>query len=75
MLLLTRNIGQTIVINGDTTVTVMEVSSNGQVRLGVNAPREVRVDRQEIHDKRMAEQAEQAKPKSVLQKVKEVMLK
>jgi len=72
MLLLTRNIGQTIVINGDTTVTVMEVSSNGQVRLGVKAPGEVRVDRQEIHDKRMAEQA---KPKSVLQKVKEVILK
>ena len=47
MLLLTRRVGETIVINGDTTVTLLEIR-NKQVRIGVTAPREVLVLRGEL---------------------------
>ena len=40
MLILTRRVGETVVIGNDVTVTVLGVKGN-QVRLGVNAPREV----------------------------------
>ncbi len=51
MLILTRRIGETIIINDSITVTVLGVKGN-QVRLGINAPKDVSVDRQEIHDKK-----------------------
>ena len=44
MLILTRRVGETVVIGNDVTVTVLGVKGN-QVRLGVNAPREVAVHR------------------------------
>lgn len=53
-LILSRNISQTIVINGDIRVTVLSVAGN-QVRIGIDAPRDVIVDREEIHERRMAE--------------------
>ena len=52
MLVLTRRIGEEIVIGGDIRVTVLEVHGN-KVRIGVEAPKSVRVDRQEIHDRRV----------------------
>ncbi|MFK7918549.1 MAG: carbon storage regulator CsrA [Ilumatobacter sp.] len=48
MLILTRKVGQSIVIADDTIVTVIE-SSGEQVRLGVDAPRHITVHREEIY--------------------------
>ena len=53
MLVLTRRIGETIVINGAVYVTVLATRS-GRVRLGITAPPSVRVDRAEVHDLRPA---------------------
>ena len=50
MLVLTRRIGETVMIGDDVTVTVLGVNGQ-QVRLGVNAPREVEVHREEIYHK------------------------
>lgn len=47
MLILTRRVGETICIGNDITVTVLGVQGM-QVRLGVNAPKTVAVDREEI---------------------------
>ena len=52
MLVLTRRTGEEIVIGDDIRVIVVEVQGN-KVRLGVKAPASVRVDRQEVHDRRM----------------------
>ena len=51
MLVLTRKIGQEIVIDGDIRIKVVAIES-GRVRIGIVAPEEVIVDRQEIHEKR-----------------------
>jgi carbon storage regulator len=48
MLILTRSVGQTIMIGDDITVTVFHVDG-GQVKIGIDAPREVAVHREEIY--------------------------
>lgn len=48
MLILTRRIGETLMIGDDIEVTVLGVKGN-QVRLGIKAPKNVRVNREEIH--------------------------
>lgn len=48
MLILTRKVGESIVIGDDVTVTVVEASRD-QVRLGVDAPRHVSVHREEVY--------------------------
>jgi carbon storage regulator len=51
MLVLTRRLGETIVIDGDISVTVVAVKGD-RVRIGVTAPRDMTVDRQEVHERR-----------------------
>ena len=54
MLILTRRVGESLVIDEEITVTVLGVNGN-QVRIGINAPKEVPVHREEIHDRIMRE--------------------
>lgn len=56
MLILTRRVGETIVINDDIRVTILGIKG-GQVRLGVEAPSNVAVHREEIHQRIKAEKA------------------
>jgi carbon storage regulator len=50
MLILTRRVGETLIIGDDVSVTVLGVKGN-QVRLGVNAPKDVSVHREEIYQR------------------------
>ena len=50
MLVLSRKRGEEIVIGDDVTVTVLEVHG-GQVKLGFNAPAEVPIHREEVHQR------------------------
>jgi carbon storage regulator len=50
MLILTRRVGETVMIGNDVTVTVLGVKGN-QVRIGVNAPRDIAVHREEIFER------------------------
>ena len=58
MLILTRKAGETIVINDNIRVNVLQVNG-GQVRIGIEAPPEIAVHRSEIHE-RIKAQAEAA---------------
>jgi carbon storage regulator len=53
MLILTRRIGETLVIGGQIFVTVLEVKGN-QVRIGIQAPPQVTVDREEVAERKRA---------------------
>ena len=57
MLVLTRKVGEEIVIGGDIHVVVVAVQG-AKVRIGISAPKDVVVDRQEIHEQRRQWQSE-----------------
>lgn len=48
MLVFTRNTGQSIIIDGKTKVTIQSVTG-GQVKVSIDAPKEITIDREEIH--------------------------
>lgn len=56
MLILTRRAGETVMIGSDITITVLGVKGN-QVRIGINAPKDVAVHREEIFERIQSEKA------------------
>jgi carbon storage regulator len=54
MLLLTRTIGETIIIDGDVKITVSDIQGN-HIKLAIDAPKEVKVYREEIYERMQAE--------------------
>lgn len=66
MLILTRRVGETLIIGDDVIVTVLGIKGN-QVRIGINAPKDVSVHREEIYQRIQQEKnttAQQAAPKT-----------
>jgi len=55
MLILTRRVGETVMIGDDVTITVLGVKGN-QVRVGISAPKHVAVHREEIYERIKREQ-------------------
>ncbi|PIE24956.1 MAG: carbon storage regulator [Neptuniibacter caesariensis] len=58
MLILTRRVGETLMVGDEVTVTVLGVKGN-QVRIGVNAPKDVAVHREEIYQRIQNDKAEE----------------
>ena len=58
MLILTRKVGETLMVGEDVTVTVMAVNGN-QVRIGINAAKDVEVHREEIYERIKEEKTQQ----------------
>lgn len=50
MLILTRRVGETLIIGDDVVITVLGVKGN-QVRIGINAPKDVSIHREEIYNR------------------------
>ena len=58
MLILTRRVGETLMIGDDVTITVLSAKGSN-IRIGINAPKEVAVHREEIYQKIANQQREE----------------
>ena len=68
MLILTRRVGETVMIGNEVTVTVLGVKGN-QVRVGVNAPKDVAVHREEIYERIKREEDLDSRPGATAVKI------
>jgi carbon storage regulator len=68
MLILTRRVGETVMIGNEVTVTVLGVKGN-QVRIGVNAPKDVAVHREEIYERIRREEDNDGGPHGSVAKI------
>jgi len=68
MLILTRRVGETVMIGNEVTVTVLGVKGN-QVRIGVNAPKDVPVHREEIFERIKREQDQDSRAAAPVTKI------
>ena len=59
MLILTRRVGEALMVGNDTKIVVLGVKGS-QIRLGINAPKDVKVHREEIYDKIYEDSSETA---------------
>lgn len=51
MLILTRRVGESIVIGDNVSIRILEINSRTQIRIGIDAPKEITVHREEIYNK------------------------
>ena len=70
MLILTRRVGETLMIGDEVSVTVLGIQGN-QVRIGVDAPKEIPVHREEIYDRIHKQNGEDDQPAVELETFKE----
>ena len=70
MLILTRRVGESIIIGDDITLTVLGVKGN-QVRIGINAPKDVSVHREEIYQRIQSEKTDGSEQESLTIQVNE----
>ncbi len=63
MLILTRRVGETLMVGEEISITVLGIKGS-QVRIGVNAPRTVSVHREEIFERIRSERGEEITPKT-----------
>jgi carbon storage regulator len=68
MLILTRRVGETVMIGDNVTVTVLGVKGN-QVRIGVNAPKDVAVHREEIYERIKREEDQDSRTSAPIAKM------
>lgn len=64
MLLLTRKVGEKLRIGDDVTISVLGVRG-GQIRIGIDAPRHVKVDREEVYQRILGEREALRRSKAV----------
>ena len=57
MLILTRRVGESLIIGDDIVINILSVKGN-QIRIGVNAPKEISVHREEIYNRIQAEKVD-----------------